>query len=134
MTQQDNPAGDQGYDPNGPLVQVNTKPTEEQIAKGVEVGIDEDRVRAAAKAIELTPAIEAKQVDVLGLPIPDAQFRVAREYDGQEAHDTGIPDASRFVVYTVLGRFEFTVPRSAVLAALTAEVPYVAPQEEPQQS
>jgi hypothetical protein len=129
---QDNPSG-QEFNPNGPLVQVNTHVTEEQIAKGVEAGIDEERVRAAAAVIELTPQITANLVEVLGLPLPDAQFRVAREYDTQDAQESGVVDATRFVLYTVLGRIEFTVPKSAVLAALSVEVPYVAPPEAPQQ-
>lgn len=133
MTQQDNPSG-QEFDPNGPLVQVNTHVTDEQIAKGVAAGIDEERVRAAAAVIELTPQITATLVDVLGLPVGDSQFRVAREYDTQDAQDSGVVDATRFVLYTVLGRIEFTVPKSAVLAALSVEVPYVAPPEAPQQS
>lgn len=133
MTQQDNPSGEQ-FDPNGSLVQVNTHVTEDQIAKGVAAGIEEDRVRAAAAVIELTPQIPATLVDVLGLPVGDSQFRVAREYDTQDAQDSGIPDATRIVLYTVLGRIEATVSKSALVAALTVEVPYVAPPEVSQQS
>ena len=129
---QDNPNAD--FDPNGPMVQVSTKVDEAQIQKGVELGIDEERVRAAAAAIDATPGIDAKLVDVFGLPVGDSVFRVAREYDGQDAADSGVVDATRLVLYTVLGRIEFSVPKSAVLAALTAEVPYVAPQEEPSKS
>jgi hypothetical protein len=128
---QDNPGG---FDLNGPLVQVNTKPTEEQIQRGIDAGLDPDTVKAAAAAIEATPPISAPLTDVLGLPLGEAQFRVAREYDAQDAQESGIPDASRFVLYTVLGRIEFVVPRSAVLAALTAEVPYVAPPKAPEQA
>lgn len=133
MTTQDNPSG-QNFDPNGPLVQVNTHVTEDQIQKGIDTGIEEERVRAAAAVIELTPQINATLVDVLGLPLPDAQFRVAREYDTQDAQDSGIPDATRIVLYTVLGRVEATVSKSALVAALTVEVPYVAPPEKPSQS
>jgi hypothetical protein len=133
MTQQDNPSGQQ-FDPNGPLVQVSTTVSEEQIQKGIATGIEEERVRAAAAVIELTPQIHATLVDVLGLPVGDSQFRVAREYDTQDAADSGIPDATRLVLYTVLGRIEATVSKSALVAALTVEVPYVAPPEAPQQS
>ena len=127
---QDNPSGQQ----HNPGIQVDTHVTEEQIAQGVAVGIDEGRVRAAAAVIELTPQIPATLVSILGLPAGDSQFRVAREYDTQDAQESGIVDATRFVLYTVLGRIEFTVPKSAVLAALSVEVPYVAPPEAPQQS
>lgn len=113
---------------------VSTTVDEANIQKGIEYGLDEDNVRAAAAAIEATPAIDASAVVLFGLPVGDAQFRVAREYDGAEAQDTGIPDASRFVVYTQMGRIEFTVARSAVQAALLAEVPYVAPPKAPEQS
>lgn len=108
--------------------------TPEHRAAAKLAGIPQESLQAAADAINATPPIPTGWAEIIGLPVGDAQFRVAREYDAQEALDTGVPDATRFVLYTGLGRIEFAVPRSAVLAALTAEVPYVEPTKAPQQS
>ena len=118
---------------SGLLPQVQ-EVTEAHLATAEAAGIDPETVKAAAAAINATPPIEAKGVNLFGMGVGEAQFRVAREYDAQEAQDFATPDASRFVLYTVLGRVEFTLPRSDVLAVLNAEVPYVAPPEAPKQS
>lgn len=107
--------------------------TQKHLEAAEAAGLDPETVQAAADAINATPPIEAKDTFLFGLGVDGSQFRVAREYDAQEAQDTGVVDASRFVLYTVMGRVEFVVPRSAVLAALTAEVPYVAPAKAPEQ-
>jgi hypothetical protein len=102
------------------------------VQKAVEQGTSEADAHSVYDIItRLSPPITVKAVDFVGLPVGDAELRVAREWDTTNDAHLDQPGWTDIILHTPLGALAFTIDKAALIQALTVVVPYVSPQTAP---